>query len=957
MNQQFRGAEVILARPARSAGRADLVRTTGLAGVLSLLLTGAAIAAETPPEPGQVAEVVVTASRVTREGYSAPTPTTVVGAPQIAAAAPASLADYINQLPALVGSQTPRVATTSAAATVGANFLNLRALGANRTLVLLDGHRVAPSTLVSVIDTNLLPQSLVQRVDIVTGGASAAWGSDAVAGVVNYVLDKTFTGGKAELQGGESQVGDARYVKGALTYGTSFADGRGHLLFSTEYLNDGGADAVTSRSWFKSEKIIANPAFAPGNGQPARIVAPGVGLGVATDGGLITGPSTITVSGHTIANPLRGVQFDAAGNPEPFNFGFTSGVLSVGGSAQDISQIIHLASPNKTFTAYTRGSFDLTPKINAYVELGYAHADSTIWTRAYERDGNITIRNDNAYLPQTIKDQLTATGQTSFSLGKIFLDWGPSRGRNFREQKRIVTGLQGEFGKGWSWDAYYQYGETNFTTGDYTVNPIVPNFNSAVDAVVNPATGAIVCRSTLTNPTNGCSPLNVFGVGKGSAQAQAYIFGQSVQHTTIKQQVAAASLRGEPFSVWAGPVSIATGVELRKEEYAATTDPLSPTQVFFLGNYRPSKGDFNVKEAFAETVVPFLADKPLAKRVDFNGAVRLTDYSLSGTVTSWKLGLTWDVNDELRFRGTRSRDIRAANLSELFQAGNTLNQTINDPISKTSYSVQQFTVGNPGLRPEDADTTAFGVVYRPAWLPGLAGSIDYFRIDIQGAIFTPSAQQIIDQCNGGAAAYCALIGRNPASGLIATVRQAAFNVSAEATKGVDLDFSYRHDLDDWGHGLKGALTLRALGTYVQTRSVTVNGVKTEYAGTNANADQNSEAVPRWRWLLTQTYDLGPFTTTLTERYIARGVYNRAWGPLDINDNNIPSVTYVDLSASYRFKVLGNETQLFAVVQNLFDKAPPVSPIYGATNFLSTGANGYLYDLIGRQYRAGLRLRF
>lgn len=902
--------------------------------------------ASPPADPQAVRDIVVTGSRIAREGFSAPTPTTVIGAAQIQAAAPATLSDYVNQLPALVGSTTPRVATTGASATVGANLYNLRALGANRTLVLLNGHRVAPSTLTGNIDVNLLPQAIVQRVDVVTGGASAAWGSDAVAGVVNYVLDTRFTGLMGNIQSGISDAGDARTFKAELSWGSSFADNRAHILLSGEYHDDGAADYVTSRGWFKSYKVVNNPAFAPGNGQPQRLLQSGVGLSVATAGGLITGPAA-----------LANTQFDVNGKPMPFNPGFTSGVLSFGGDGQDISQTIRLGAPVKAGTAFARASYDLPGNITAYGEFGYANVKSSIFSRAYERDGNITIRSDNAYLDPTIKARMAAAGISSFNLGKIFLDWGPLVGRNDREQYRYVGGLEGKFGKGWSWDAYFQHGKTDFTNGDYSVNPITANFNNAVDAVVNPATGAIVCRSTLTSPGNGCVPFNVFGTNKGTAAALGYIYGTSVQFITIKQDVASASLRGEPLSTWAGPVSVALGAEYRRESYGATTTALDPTNAFFVGNFRSSNGHYSVKEGFFETVVPLLDSIRFFKHVDFNGAVRYTDYSLSGSVVSWKLGLTWDVDDQLRFRGTRSKDIRAPNLAELFQAGNNLNQTISDPALGQSYSIQQFASGNTALKPEKADTTAVGLVYRPHWLPGFGASVDYFDIRINNAIYSNTAQAVINLCQGGDALQCSFITRNAAN-RISFVKLLPLNIGGEATRGLDIELNYRRGLGDIIRNWNGQLSLRAVGTYVPHRTVTVGGVTTDYAGTNANFDQNSQAVPSWRWLASASYDNGPFTGTLTGRFIGAGKLNNAWtAGVDIDRNHVPAIAYFDMSVAYKFPDVGRGAEIYAAVQNLFDKDPPVAPIYGATGFLGTGTNGYLYDLIGRQYRVGVRFRF
>lgn len=912
-------------------------------------------------EAAAASEIVVTGTRVARSGYTAPTPTTVIGAGQIQSAAPASVADYVNELPALVGSTTPRVATTGASATVGANLYNLRALGANRTLVLLDGHRVAPSTLTGNIDVGLLPQALVERVDVVTGGASAAWGSDAVAGVVNYVLNKNFTGVMGNVQSGVSGQGDARTFKAELSLGARFAGGRGHILVSGDYHDDGAADYVTSRDWFKSYKVVSNPAFVAGNGQPRMLLQSGVGLGVATNGGLIT--STTTAGGITSSSgPLVNTQFTDAGGPAPFRPGFKSGVLSFGGDAQDVSQIIRLGSPVKGGTVFARASYDLTDNVTAYGEFGYANVKSKIFARVYERDGNITIRANNAYLDPTIKATMAANNLASFTLGKMFLDWGPSVGHNDREQFRYVAGLEGKFGNGWSWDIYGQHGETKFLNGDYSNNPITANFNNAVDAVVNPATNQIVCRSTLTNPTNGCVPYNVFGTGKATAASLAYIYGQSYQHITIKQDVVSGSLRGEPFSTWAGPVSIALGGEWRRESYAATTTALDQTNAFFLGNFRPSNGHYDVKEGFFETVVPLLKDKPFFREVDFNGAVRYTSYSLSGDVTSWKVGLTWDVDNQLRLRGTRSRDIRAPNLAELFQAGNNLNQTINDPVLNKSYSVQQFASGNPNLVPEKADTTSAGIVYRPNWLPGFGISVDYFDIKIDKAIYSNTTQAVINLCAGGDALQCSFITRNPATGpnpnQITLVKLIPLNIGGEATRGVDIEASYHRNLSDIVSSWGGSLDLRMVGTYVAHRTVTVGGVTTEYAGQNANFDQNSQAVPSWRWLASAGYDSDHFTATLTERFISAGKLNNAWVEgVDINKNHVPAVFYTDLSLGFKIPEFGKGTQIYFAVQNLFDRDPPVAPIYGATGFLSTGTNGYLYDVIGRQFRAGVRFKF
>jgi outer membrane receptor protein involved in Fe transport len=515
--------------------------------------------------------------------------------------------------------------------------------------------------------------------------------------------------------------------------------------------------------------------------------------------------------------------------------------------------------------------------------------------------------------------------------------------------------LRGKFGGDWSWDAYYQHGQTRFLNGNFSNDPIKANFNNAVDAVMGP-NGTIVCRSTAAQAA-GCQPFNVFGTNQGSAAALAYIYGQSVQWITIKQDVAAASSMATLFDLGGQSVG-AAGAEYRRESYGATTTALDPTSAFFVGNSHPSSGHYDVKEGFFETVVPLVDGVHFLHHVDFNGAVRYTNYSLSGDVVSWKAGLTWDVDDQLRLRGTRSRDIRAPNLSELFQAGNTQNQTITDPLNgNKSYSVLQYQSGNPtNLKPEKADTTALGVVYRPHWLAGFGMSVDYYDIKVNSAIYTPtSASFVVGQCYTGNAVYCSSIIRDPASNLITNVALQPLNVASESTRGVDFEATYRHH----------AWSLRAVGTYVAQRRLTVNGATTEFAGSNANFDQSSEAVPHWRLLGTVTWTHGPVIVSATERFIGAGaisercVVGTCTQVYDVDHNHVPAITYTDLSITLRPQggAWAKNTEFFFAVQNLLDQAPPVAPIYGPTGFLSTGTNGFLYDLIGRQFRAGARVKF
>jgi len=889
-----------------------------------------AAAAEAPPAE-VVSEVVVTGSRVVRDGYEAPTPTTVVGKAELEAAAPANIADYINRMPELSGSVTPRSGVNGT--TAGANFLNMRALGPNRTLVLLDGHRVAATTLTGAVDISLLPSGLVERVDLVTGGASAAWGSDAVAGVVNFVLDRNYVGLKGFAQAGVSEEGDAGSYKAGLTFGTKFAGDRGHFLFSGERSDVRSTKPTASRDWFKNYNIINNP----NGGSPTRVILPNVGISQATPGGLIT------------AGPLRGTQFLADGTPAPYNFGFVSGLNSVGGDGFLLSGVGNLQVPVRSDSLFARASFEIAPEVTVFGEAGYAKARASYDVRYYQRDGNITVRNDNAFLDATTRARMAAAGVPTFNLGKVHLDFPAARVDIERELVRYLVGAEGKFGDGWSWDVYYQHGKTDFLS--HATSPKIAEYNLATDAVRNPA-GQIVCRSTLTNPTNGCVPLNIFGASATDA-ARAYIIGTGRQLVTIKQDVAAANLRGEPFSLWAGPVSLAAGVEYRKEQYDADADAISIANNFFIGNYKPSSGDFDVKEIYGEAVVPLLADAPLVKKLEFDGAVRYTDYSESGTVTTWKAGLSWDVVEDLRLRGTLSRDIRAPNLNDLFLASASLNFAITDPFTKQSYSVQRLTSGNPDLDPERADTFSVGAVYRPHWFPGFSASIDYYKIEIKQAIVTPDAQTVITQCFNGVAALCSAITRGP-NGLVTQLRVVPQNVQKEKAEGLDMEATWRGDLDTLFAGAPGQLTLRAFATNAQNRKVIAPGSTLSYAGA---AGDGGNGVARWRALASATLDNGPLSATLTGRYISRSLLKREWGPNDIDDNTVPARIYFDLAASYRFTVRGVKLQAFAAVDNLLDQDPPVAVSVAGNSFITSGTNANLYDTIGRYFRGGLRFEF
>jgi iron complex outermembrane receptor protein len=933
---------------------------------MSALLAGASLAAlsgqafaQTAPAEGQVEEVMVTGSRITRNGYEAPTPTTVVSAEEIQARAPANIADYVNQLPQLGAATSPRT-TLQSSSTIGggANLLNMRGLGTARTLVLLDGRRVVSAGLNSAVDINLLPTNLVARVDVVTGGASAAYGSDAVAGVTNFVLDSGFTGLKGSVSGGMTDRWDAGNWNADLAYGRKFADGKGHILLSVQGMKQNGVDDVRSRDWYQAGyNYIANPAYTTTNGQPARILRNDVGFTNATLGGLIT------------SGPQRGVTFLENGARGQFNFGpIQAGTSQAGGTLEDPSYIWGLLPDVKNWSYFGRATYDVTDRIHVYGEYSGGGSDSNNWSAPTTRFANITIQNTNVFLPADLRATAFAPGQTTFTLGRLNYDLHTPGGHQteigyHRRQQRYLVGAQGEFLETGKWNAYYQRGDSDVW---YTYsNMLIPAYyDLAVDAIANPATGGVagvaagspICRSTLTNPTNGCVPVNIFGINAPTQQSIAYLtgvtqgFAPARQDIDIKQEVWALDSQIEPFSTWAGPVSVAAGFEYRKEGYTAVVDQASAQRLWFGGGFTPSAGAFTVKEFFGETIVPLLKDAPLFKSLEFNAAARRTDYSTSGKVTTWKAGLTWDVYDDLRLRGTLSRDIRAPNLLELFNGGvATVGQT-RDPTQPNSpnVSTRQITGGNPNLTPEIAKTRTVGAVFRPSWFTGFSASVDYYKIAVRDAITTVTSQQIVDQCFGVGvpvnSAACTSIVRANSNNLIdATIYTGGINAQRQTVEGVDYELSYRTPID-LGR-LNGRLELRALGSQRLTSETILAGALTDIIGTPADG-------PKWRWLGSASYVQGPSRTTATVRWFGEGVINNwpAGHPQSVDVNHYGDVPYLELAQNYDLTIRGAKVTLFGVVENVFDRDPPRVP---GTTF---GASS-IHDLLGRSIRGGARFRF
>ena len=947
------------------------VRLLALSSTSALTLAASLVQAQaqTPaPQAAQapVEEVVITGSRIVRDGYEAPTPVTVVGAEQLQEQAKANVFDAVANLPAFSGNTN--LATTNSNISMGSggsSTLNLRGLGVNRTLVLLDGRRF-PDTFVSGgTDAKLFPDLLVSRVDVVTGGASAVYGSDAVSGVVNFVLDKDFVGVKGNVMGGVTGQGDHREYKIAAAGGFVFGGGRGHVIFSADYGYQQDMNG-TQRAWNLSGFLqVPNPKYATDKTQPQILLLYNAGLWTPNQGGVIA------------SGPLKGIAFGPGGTPYNYNFGsISTASITVGGDWRQTSKNGDNSLSAGVIDKHLFGhvSYDVTDNISLFAEYNVGTLNTQAnccWT--YYLGTNIAVTPDNPFMPASVAAQATALKLTSLPFGKQLNDIAEYSSYNQRNSFVYVVGGKGNFDAldtNWKWDAYAQRGLIKLDLNS-PIQVAPANFALAIDAVRGP-NGAIVCRSTLTNPTNGCVPYNLFGTPGVNSQAAINYVTASPNHPhnsqAYGQSVAAANISGEPFSDWAGPISVSTGIEWRKQSILGTADPIAQAKGWFSTNYISwAYVSESVVEGNAETVIPLAKDTAWAKSLDFNGAVRLTDYSVSGTVVTYKAGLSYSPIDDFRLRLTQSRDIRAPNLNDLYAPGQLGHGAIQDPFQANgTFELGTVAQGNTALQPEKADTTGIGGVYQPMWFPGFSTSVDYYDIRLKGAVASPTAAFILAQCYSGVAVYCPFIHRN-AAGILQTIDQKPVNSNTLWARGIDVEASYRTALSSMVDSWNGDLTIRAVATHVLALK-TLGTTLSDSTGSIGGGGLLGRPAPAWNGQLSVTYSNDPMRFTWTERYVSSGKMfadviactsacpNPVPAGLQTMDqNHMPSYYLANLSMSYAlYKNGGSSAELYFNVDNVFDKDPPLVAESGVTYNPMTEAS--IYDTYGRSFRLGLRFK-
>jgi outer membrane receptor protein involved in Fe transport len=932
------------------------------ATALSLGFAGAAFA----QDAAAVGEVVVTASRIQAAGFTAPTPTTVLGSADLQRRAPTSVLEVINDIPAFrpsTTSQNTSSPTNGANSNAGANLVDLRGLSNQRTLLLLNGRRTGGSQ-----DLNQFPVILTQRIDVVTGGASAAYGSDAVAGVVNIVLDTKFEGLKGNAQYGQSKYGDDETWTGSLAYGGRLFNDRAHLLLGGDYSYGKGAYTAEhpyddKRPWVAAERYLQIQ-------NPCGILLPTL---PASCGGQNNGLSpfgyyehvrfsTQTPGGIITAGPLKGITFEDNGTYRQFQYGIVTGNNMIGGDkAGSYNQIFALRPKFERYSLLGHFDYKVTDKVNAWLEYGNAQTKGTVPIVRPRDQGTITILRGNPFIPAAIAAQMApgALNLATLTMGRLNSDGGQPDSDVKNMIYRFAGGLDGAFGalgKEWTWDAHYQYGRLHQEMLTYGSRNTA-RWTQALDAVNGP-NGVPVCR----NPAGGCVPFNIFGPNAASQAARDFVFGTQSANRDTTQNNATFNLHGEPVSTWAGPVALALGGEYRKEQVNTTSDPIARVGGWDSGNIRPLAGSYNVKEVYAEAAVPLAKDMVLARSLDLNGAIRYADYSTAGGATTWKVGGTWKPIDEIMFRSTLSRDIRAPNNTELFNTGGVSRNNITqiDGPSKGSATLTDYvTSGNPNLKPEKSKTWTAGVTLQPKFAR-LRFSADYYNIKITDQIGTIGAQDVVNLCAAGRPDMCALLtfdGIGGGRGTITAVQNSSVNNARFQTRGLDLEASFVQPLDQLPGGfvsLPGQITLRAFGTKVFEYAQTDLGGYLDRVGQNHATFAGTLNIPEWLATYNVQYDVGKFMIAAQFKYIGPGVteITSITGTATQRDNNkLPSQTTVNLSASYVIlDADGRRLQAYGTIQNLFNRGPPF-PVYPISQ------PAYMYDSLGMAWRMGLRFQY
>jgi outer membrane receptor protein involved in Fe transport len=966
----------------------DSKSTVSVIALLTSLFSYPACAQQVA-QAGSVESVTVTGSRVISDIANSPTPITAVNTEQLLTTTPSDIGQGLRKLPIFQNSSSNRNLTNAGSNGAG-EFLNLRNFGQQRTLVLLDGMRLPPSNANGSVDISTLPQTLMSRVDVVTGGGSAVYGSDAITGVVNFILDKNFTGVKYEANSGISRYGDGFKWKVSAAAGTDVFGGRGHIEGAIEYRNGDGV-VQSARPIFANGYSSYNTGNTPNN--PVTNVQNG-GQTVSTFSGLISGCNCA----------FNGYEFGQPGILTPANLGTIPAgqtAIAVGGNGATVKNE-SIYGNTRNASAFGRFSYNINEDTTFFTQFSLTQANEFGYFFPSQQEASrqtTTYYKNNPFLPLATQQMLgdnsainpnwATDGTNTFRVSEWYSAQNRSKNTNNVTRNLVsTTGVNGVIFKDFAWNAHYTHGESRLSTSGIN-NGNNQFHNAARDAVTENGvlkcwneTAAAIAQFGRLYP--GCLPINTFGNNVTTDAQFAYWSRTTNFAQTNTMDDIAADISGDLFDLPAGPVRVAAQGEMRWLDYTIKsnasptavvdctglrlcgnnsgrgfTNQATVTQTLWDNNTLPSiHAAQNVWEFSGEVGIPILKDVPLIQSLNADVAGRYTNYSISGSVETWKVGLDWHMNDSVRFRGTTSVDIRAPTLNDLFSPRVSASGPFLDPLTQFNPGgIQTISQGNPNLRPESSRTYTGGVVLTPSFIPGLTISADYYQIKLKNAITNISGSNtaIANICvaSGGTSPFCALYVRpfpytnttpaNYPTLLLSQSLNAAFNV----TEGQDYEVDYNFDVASIEDSLAGIVDLRGL--------VNVAPVNTVSNFPGAPVSYTNQ--PKGHATLFAGYTLGDWSVDVQWQWFSGGNNTQVFGPGQTfyAQPYYPSFSTTDFTLTRRF-TMDNGAVLSAYfnVQNAFDSVPPYT-------VGSSGNPGSIFggipqgeDVMGRYFTIGIR---
>ncbi|SFG35674.1 TonB-dependent Receptor Plug Domain [Novosphingobium sp. CF614] len=929
-------------------------------------------------------DIVVTGSRIRRDVNDAPAPIAVVTADEIRTVGSGQIVDVVNQLPALAITQTNQ--TSNLAGNAGINALDLRGMGTQRTLVLVDGRRQVPAIPgTSAVDLSNIPSSLVERVEVVTGGASALYGADAVAGVANFILKKNFQGIESNLQYSQSTRNDMNTYSFDILAGTNFSDGRGNVTVYGFYDNQPGLVAGEDRPW----TAAGYPYYARASSSEKYGISDGnYNIYSSNSAQVILADKLYAIDGN---GKLRAPVLGPSGftNLTAVNMANTSEALGTlltdGGEYNGRYDGWLLSVPSERFSTRVSSHYDFSDAFRLFGNVSFSRNTSTAAYDSLTGFGYDAVPADSPFITSEI---LAAAGgvipEGGINFARRVTEVGRPETQYRRKTLQAVAGAEGDFrlfGKAWNYSAYYSYGRSEEQVRDVNTTSY-DRWYLGLDSTTD-GNGNAVCRSTLSDPTNGCVAINPFMTL--TPQMIDYIqYTSSWGKSVMTQQVASAYVSGGLLDLPGGTLQAVVGAEYRNErndigvipEYDATSTAydasLGTTAVPLIGKY-------SVKEVYGELHAPLLRDLFAVHSLSIDGAVRLSDYSTAGRTTTWKIGGEWAPIRDLRFRATYGQAVRAPNIEELYTASSTSGLWVTDPcqswnlenrVTRTQYTEANCAAlkptdltnywiyrdviakGNLDLKPEVARTLTVGGVLEPRFVPGLSLTVDYFDIDLRDAIDAFGAQTLIDKCVDQPTlenVFCDLVTRDSGNNIVSVTTQ-KLNLAQYLTRGIDFGLNYSLGLERLGLGAKaGRIEISANYTRLLNRRYTLDptdpDTTTEFRGVFGS--------PTWKGVIRTTYSQPTWGGTWTVRHFSPMKASSTITSEDYDPIFTPNVFYNDI---YGWVKLTKNIELSGGLNNVFDRAPPRIPgaEAGGANFELSYQAG-VYDVIGRTFF--LRLRF